>query len=287
MQRVWSVVLLLHLAATAVNADWAARERRPEETASLHRFYTAVGAALPAGPDGWRLVERYDTVTSGMITEGAEDAPLRWEYLVRYEDSAALAAAEAQTQAALAALPQRSAGERYAALAGEYTRLADASGEALNRGAMGEVEQLMARLDELAREIDALGSADQGDGDRVIAALAARDARLSVRVTVNEDYCAPGTPLVPDTAVAGLTAWRAGEPGRMSQAHWEEGVTVVTVGRWRAVAEEPGVLRAALAAYPSTVLQTVLVSVRGDRARARAYLERIDWARLQELVDRR
>jgi hypothetical protein len=288
MKRLLLATCLLGLALASTRADWATRERRPAETASMNRFFTTVVGAMPAGPEGWRVTERTDTVTGGSITEGAEESPLRWEYTMRYENRDALDTAGERTLAALSGMPQRSSGARYQELIEENTRLATMIGEAATRGDMAAVERLAERSDEIAREINEIASSDRSAGDRIIAAQAAQDARLEVTVMANEEHCAPGEPIEVEPPVAGLRAWRAGDPGRMIQDQWQEGVTVVLLGPWRAPRDEPGVFRAAFdARRPYPELQTVMVRVRGARARARAFLERIDWARIKGLIESR
>ncbi len=285
--RRFPILFIALLLAVSVRADGDSRRATANEKAFFARFYGGVVGALPPGPEGWVEMNRTDTTPPDSLGVGSEDHPLRADYGCAWRNQELISACEQRTMEALMPLVTAAPDPRMSELMAVHNALAAELGAAIERNDLAALERIRDRSEENAAKIRAIQEEQDRERIRIERENAAKDAVFAVRVRVHsfseEFYTDDVEPLAP---VAGCPAWRIHGEGRFDEAAWSEGRTVVLMGRWTGKREgtarwfeaEPA------AGRPSTAVQTIVVEVEGSPARCRAYLERIDWARLKALM---
>lgn len=266
------------LAATTLLADCVdgAHRTTAAERAYFVRFYAAAEAALPPPPAGW---ERTDDGAAEppdyLCGERPQLLPFA-DYRADYERTEGKAEREALLEAEIAASlqPDEAQAARIAELTARHEALMQRMEALLQTGDYAALEPLQAEAEANGAAMDALFA---GVTDRVAASTEThrRDTRAEIDIVSDRDqfWTNGGEPLPPHR---GAPVFRFGGDGEYGTTGWQEGRTVLLLGRWERDRHEPEMLRARGDA--------VAITVTADRARAAALLTGMDLDALRALL---
>ncbi len=276
------VFAILPLAALA---DGESRPATPAEREYGLNVLKHLDQALPPVPEGWTTADRTPVTAWERLSTGVGKDPLGVDFCLEALDAAKIADAEQKGSKII---------EEVALARGdEQKRTADAVQKSLD-ALTKKMEEAIAKgdtaaMERLAKEVEAAAAPAQNLGDAMskelkekMQAVKARDARLRAVLRVN----AWDTPLAGFTAegpVAGHPAfWQANPPDHEGDY---EGEWLVFAGAWKSIDQDgtPTMTPAWNLALPHTTAQNLLVRVQGDKARARAFLEAMQWESLDGL----
>lgn len=282
----------LALAALSVSvlarADSNTRPIRSPEKKAYLRVLAAFDKALPKAPAGWTQFERTTVEAPDVMTEGAEEYPIRFDFLAKWQDPAKVKAEAALHEKAISGMAAKGPDTGSDALFAENEKLANAMGAAAERGDMKEMERLQKKMEANAVKLHAHNAPIDSARDADLAKSEVHDLEVQVSFIGNEtEQRFAATEAATEPLLAGLLVYREGD-GAMTSYGWEEGTTYVFVGNWKASSEEgETVLSSAPRAGASYVgVQTIVVRVKAERKRARALLASMDWAALKALLER-
>ena len=282
---------LVSLAAAApVLADGPSREITPSERQFAEKLIAAIEQALPPGPDGWDEGERNGDSAPDRVGEGAEEYPFSWNYRISWRDSVRLEEAQrnfdAKAQQMVPDPAQQAASE---AMIQEYGKLAEAIGAAAGRGDTSEVERLQKEAEAMAARLTAHGAQQDQAIQQLIADTTPHDVNVDIHVEVNyfdvnltSDEPAVG-PKVPDAAFC-LRQQGGQDPNR----GWQEGITYILFGNWKRVPDASVTSLAVTpkAGAPHTTVQTIIIRVQADEARADHLIKQFNWNALTGLLNK-
>lgn len=280
---------LLGLARDA-GADGATRPATAQERAFHQTVLAALDRAVPAGPSGWEQVERSSPAPLDRLDQGAESRPLRVSFTAAWQDAAKLAEAEGRSEAALqlaGAEFQAGRGRDLQEVSRQMEALAERFAAALQRGDAAETARLQARMTELSDQAAGAGGEMDAAATAVSREHAARDARASVTIEVNVfEHEAGQGEVKRQPPVAGRPVQRTAGEFDAQYGLWREGQSLVLLGAWTAAASDGRTTFTAVPrpGAPSAAVQTILVRVQADDARARRLLESMDWRALEGLL---
>jgi hypothetical protein len=264
--------------------------RRPTsaEAAWIARFLGAARDALPPVPQGFEVTEQSDVAEPTLIENLDGHRPLKREYLLLLVDRQRQEAGEQALREALeagTASRQAKIDQIKAEIQSKLDALQQQAAEAAAKRDMAAVQRIQQQVAQFAAQADAAAQEQTAALDSELRDGKLKDVRLSVRVAVNEDEALDPN-LKPAQTVAGRSAYfRVIPPGEPIE---EESETVVVLGAWKVRASDGTTQMAASwdSSLPGTVGQNLLIRVRGDAARARAYLESVRWDLLEGLLKR-
>lgn len=270
-------------------ADGPSRPVRPEEKTFHAKVAAVLAAALPAGPPGWDQVQRLAAGTPSRTIPDAEHHPWRLSVKIAWQDTKKTQTAQRQFAAeAGRAMQAQTSDPEYLRLHKQGQELAVKLGKAVQAQDQAEVAALQRQLEDngaaLKTHVTALDQRLKELRER----HAARDAKAALSVEVNAFSREFHRPVTLEAAVRGRSLYRAA--GRMSPEHgWREGESFMFLGPWqlRADARPQRMEAAPLAQAPYLSVQTIVVRVEADPARARALLEAVDWKALEGLLEGR
>ncbi|HEY6000330.1 MAG TPA: hypothetical protein VI078_13660, partial [bacterium] len=167
----------------------------------------------------------------------------------------------------------------------ENEKLARDLGAAINKGDQAGIARINKQLEGLQAKMQKLVAAQDARMKEATRSTSAHDVQLSVSLAANtfsESFQRQGAS---ESAVGGGLVYRTqGETA--SDGGWREGATYVFLGKGWQLKSDGGARMEApqRAGAPALAVQTIVVRVEGDPARANALLERIDWPSLQKLL---
>lgn len=283
----WITVVLFTLTAPL----WADGDSRPataaEQAASL-KTRTAMAKALPPGPPGWEEMDRTALAPENRVALDQETFPMSTAYFVRWQDRSRVAAADEKMEASLPAMSGLVAPDQeMTGLQARFETLAMEAAAAVEKGDMARFATLQQQMEALSLEINRKAGQSQESLDREIALGTPHDVDLKVYLETNRFTEGFADPLSQTATMAGLPLVRAGE-GEQTRTGWQEGYTYVFLGDFSLKDEDGPVRMEAMEkqGLPHTAVQTVVVRVQGEQARAMAFLEAVDWQRLKALLSR-
>lgn len=270
----------------APGALWADGESRPAMKAEkdfVLRVMTAFDKALPAAPAGWQQAERTKVAAPERMGMGEEENPLRVFYQAQWRDQERLKAFDADAEAI-----GRTHAEKMAPSASEEVqqkqveRLAEALGAAVAKGDVAEVQRLQKKMEAAANALNQAYSERDARFTEAIRSREPHDVRVEIQIAANDLNVDLSHEFTEEPPVAGAKVVRINDEGHTNFG-WQEGLTVAVLGKWRLTRDHPGMAAEPDPGRPHTAVQTVVVGVRAEKARARRLLEGIDWAALKAL----
>ncbi|MEW5773647.1 MAG: hypothetical protein AB1916_09000 [Thermodesulfobacteriota bacterium] len=272
----------------AALADGQGRAATAQEQAAMLRILQAFDRQAPPGPAGWERTEETEVKASEYVGVDQEHFPLAVFYAAAWRDAARLDAAQDRAVQAGAAVMQESAGDPAAdRIQQDYEAMAQKLGAAADKGDMAAVQRIAAEMEALAEKMQAAYAAQDRKLDEVFAEHEVRDARLRIHFEANAMSEALDPGYVVEPGPAGLAVYRS-EGRRTTHYGWREGYSRVFLGAWKLSSEpeNPRMEAAPRPGIPHTAVQTVVVTVQADKARAAAVLKQLDWSALKALLPR-
>ncbi|NLI77790.1 MAG: hypothetical protein GX442_15310 [Candidatus Riflebacteria bacterium] len=269
----------------AALADGDSRLATPAEREYGLKILGQLDRSLPAIPEGWTTTDRTTVTAWERLSTGVGKDPLGVEFRLEALDAEKIAEAEQKGSKIVeeVALARGDEQKRTAdAVQKSLDALTKKMEEAIAKGDTAAMERLAKEAEAAAAPAQSLGDSMNKELKEKMQAVKARDARLQAFLRVNAW----------DTPVAGFTAEGpvAGHP-----AFWQEnppdhegdyeGEWLVFAGAWKGIDQDgtPTMTPAWNLALPHTTAQNLLVRVRGDKTRARAFLEAMQWEGLDGL----
>ncbi|WP_037591657.1 hypothetical protein [Sporomusa ovata] len=278
------IVCLFGLCAVA-NADGGNRPATTAEKAYYARVMKVAAGAVPAGPPGWGLVEKTKIEELKWVSPSVDQGYyLGADYHVVWQNAAGRKKAEDATVQELFDNSQKPDAERDKLLK-ELERISAELGRAVERGDQGRVQQLGEEADEVSRKIEALNNTQAEKEDEIGIRNRPHDTTLGIDVWVNTHITLPARAKALEPPVAGAQALRT-EGEFLREKGWQEGCMYVFLGSFWAdgVSQYLGQTPDLRLGLPPTQIQSIVVVVQADPARAQAVLRQIDWAALKGLL---
>ena len=281
----WISAVLLSL-TSPLFADGESRPATAAEQAASLRMRTVMEKALPPGPPGWEEMDRTACVPAKRVAADQESFPMSAEYFVHWQDRSRVAAADQKMEAALPAMSGLvTPDQEMTRLQARFEALVTEASAAVEKGDMARFATLQQQMEALSLQINQNADHRQGLLEREIALGTPQDVDLKVYLETNRFTQDFNDPLSETATMAGLPLIRAGE-GEQTGTGWHEGYTYVFLGDF-SLKDDDGPVRMAAAerkGLSHTAVQTLVVRVQGDQARARAFLEAVDWQALKALL---
>jgi len=293
VKKCHSVGMFLIAAAVLIvfaPAAWSDGDSRSATQAEKDFYYLVMqtfAQAVPPGPAGWAMTEKTNLDELERVSVGAEQYPLSLSYKIVWQDAARKQAASAAVeQAGAKVLEKTMADSSVQEQTQKIEQLSQKMGAALERGDTVEAGRIQKELEILYQQLEKVYSAQDRELNKVRQAHEAHDAKAEVTISANsfsEDFL---TPFSQATPVAGKQAFRT-EGKDDSSYGWQEGITYVFLsGDWKLKGEggPSGLEASPRPGLPHTKVQTLVVKVKADQARAQKILEGLDWKALEKLI---
>jgi hypothetical protein len=262
------------------------RRPTPAEAAWIAGFLATARDALPPPPEGFEVVEQSGVAEPELIDNLDDKHPLKREYVLVLVDRQRQEASEQALREALEASrtsQQAKIEQAQAELQSKLETLQQRAAEAVAKGDMAAAQRVQQEAVRLASQVEGAAKEAEAALRTELREGKPKDVRLFVKVAVNEDE-ALDLRLKPAQTVAGHKGYFRVIPAEDNLE--EETETVVILGAWKPAAPDAAHQLAALRdpALSNTAGQNLQIQVRGDAARARAYLEAIHWDQLEGLL---
>ena len=287
MQRNLLLALLMILFSCCCFAD---SETRPATEAEKQFFNQAVETCTKAVSNvtTWEKVDESgnDAEEFARLTVGSENAPLTYHYYIEWADQARIDKANAEISAVLAT---QTAGLQQTCEEVDTKQLeviAEQIAAAANAGNASEVERLNRQAEQIAAENDRIFSESDRAAREAIEKLAARDARVVIRIGINQFYQGFDAEPVAGKLADGTSFYRV-ENSRLYNESWVEGTTYVAFGNnWKSIRDDagPSLERPEEPGRLPTDVQTVVIAVEAEQQRALSILNQMNIKSLQDLI---
>jgi hypothetical protein len=259
------------------------RPQTPVEAAWSARILATVRPSLPPIPKGFELATQVEPDPTFIDREIRNEPWAREFLIVTWDRKRAEAHIKSQVvpdDKAAQAAQQAAMDKANADLQPKMDALVKRLQAAAARNDAAEVERIQSQMERLGAEV--AKTAGQIDGMLPKAtASRAKDVRFSIRIAINERR-ALQKGHKPAGKVGGSTVYvRDILPDEPIE---EESEAVVMLGAWDSDPDSKTMTARWNAPLPHTVAQNIVVEVRGDPARAQAYLKAIRWEKLRSLL---
>ncbi|MGA9750793.1 MAG: hypothetical protein WBS54_03295 [Acidobacteriota bacterium] len=282
--RMGIAALVVCAAGVIALADGDTRPATAAERAFTGKVCRVFTAALPAPPQGWTLADSSEP-TPPTAVAGRNPRPIEVECRVVWQDAAKARAAQQREMEAFQAVKTDPALEaKQEKLQKQMGALSEQFGAAIQKNDAAGAKRIQDQLQSVSQELQKVLTAQSAGFTAAAKAGEIHDVQAEVSLQANSTYTylRRGTPESPQ---AGLPSYRMEPDPKNTQ---EEGTTAVFLGPWRASPQSGATAMQATspAGTSTTSVQTLIVRVKGDKARARAILERVNWAALKGLLSR-
>lgn len=279
------IVSLAGCVGLSVLGDGGTRPATQAEKAFADRLGGVLVKALPPAPAGWRVAELSRPETPSWMPLSDRPHPMEIAVRARWQDDKKLQESQGKMIQAMGSVKKDPADEgRLDVIQKKQNDLAKALGQAAEKGDSAGVQRIQKEMEPLNKEMSDILTRQAKAFKDAMQSASVRDAEVDIALKANATYAYLSEPVSKDAPVAGLAAYRV-EPKQREGDSPQEGTTYVVMGNWRTVSEG-GALRltSETAGAPTTSLKTLLVEIKADKARARAILEKLDWASLKALM---
>ncbi len=287
MQRNFILTLIMIMFSCCCLAD---SESRPATEAERQFFSRAIETCIKAfnGIPAWEKVDEsgQDVEEFARLTVGSEKAPLTYHYYVEWADQARIDKANAEISALLAtqAAGLQQTGEEIDIK--QLETIAEQIAAAANAGNASEVERLNRQAEQIAAESDRIFSESDQAAREAIEKLAARDARVVIRIGINQFYQGFDAEPTAGNLADGTPFFRI-ENSRLYNESWVEGTTYIVFGKdWKSVRDDagPSLERAEEPGRPHTEIQTIVIAVEAEKQRALDILNQMKISSFRDLI---
>ena len=278
------VIINIILISSLVFADGETRKATQKEKDFYRMVMETLIKAMPAGPEGWNG-EKSQFTELELVTPDCEKYPFRVSYGASWTDDARRQAADDEIQKVLAPKMTSNVSPEYIKLTEQTSVLAKDLADAAGKNDQTALERLQKEMETNAKKIHDITDANDKECDGIREKMSARDVSIQASIQVNEFSHALYETVVQGAPVAGSLTYRS--QGEWTKDNgWREGTTYVFLGKgWQTKTDGGTSIETnAQNGIPSTVVQTIFISVQADPARARQVLEKINWSVLKKLI---
>ena len=276
--RVGLAVLVLGLVGTMIFADGDTRPATAGEIACAGKTLGILCGAIPPPPSGWAVTHRSDARPPDFVS-GTKPRPMELACEQTWEDRGRKQKAQQDAMTAMANIKPDKAAEANAAAA--QKRFNDVMAKltaASQKGDQAEIKRLQPEMQAASKAYqEATTAQNKGLLDAASKGKAAdADAQLRVEANARYEYLEV---VGQETVTPGITGYRVkGSSG-------DQGATWVFLGPWQ-ISKDGTSTRFQLPPMngPSCSVVTVRVRVQAEQPRAKAILEKVDWAALKGLI---
>jgi hypothetical protein len=266
-------------------ADGEARKATQTERDFYKKVMTAIMGSIPPGPAAWSE-EKGELDELESVGVESEKYPFRIDYHASWTDYTRKDAADQAIQEALMPIMMKAANNpETQKLFKENEKLATQFGEAISKNDQAKTRQLGKEMEILRAKMEVITKAQDKETDDAMEKLSARDVKASINIYVNSLSESFYESIKQDAAVNGCQTFRS--EGEWSKNNgWSEGTTYVFMGKgWQFKSDGSKYVETkAQPGIPSTAVQTIVVRVQADPARAKQILQKIDWKTLNALI---
>ena len=279
------VIMNITLIASLVFADGETRKATQKEKDFYRMVMETLIKALPAGPEGWGE-EKNQFAELEFVAPGCEKYPFRVSYDASWNDFTTKQAADEEIQKVLAPkMISNVSNPEYKKLIEQNDKLAKEFGEAAGKNDQPAVGRIQNEMETNAKKLQTILDANDKEFDGIMEKLSARDVSIKVNIQVNEFSYGLEESVILDAPIAGYLTYRS--RGEWTKGNgWCEGTTYVFLGKgWQKKTDGgTSIETKERNGNTSTAVQTIIMSVQADPARARQVLEKIDWNLLKKLI---
>lgn len=280
--RFMGIMLLICLFNALGMADGDSRLATAQERNYHQSILNTLAKSLPPGPAGWNPTDQTPIEALERVGVGAEKSPFGVDYSIGWLDSKRKDDADEKVQQELLKLSDPTQNPNYQALMKEKERIADEIGQAAAKNDLTRVQQLQKQLDAIDAKLEAFYQNLDQQRERIIAQWEAHDVVLNAGITTNDFYLHFYNSFKPEPSIGGGLVYRTLSK-HTKENGWVEGTTYVFLGKgW--VLKGDHLEATPNKALPYLSVQTVIVAVQGDPARAKRYLEGVNWGALKGLI---
>lgn len=241
-------------------------------------------SSIPAIPSGWTLEEKSEIRAPETVTAGTEKYQVQAEYRQSWQHPAKLEEARIREEQMIAemAVSMQQDQKGLEETSNRMNALAEEFGKAIEKNDAAEVARIQAEMEALGQQLNAVGDAQSKEIEARQQEIKPKDARVRFMFRVNATHFDISR-YTRDADLAGLQVYRQESDDPNASI---EGEFVVFTGNfapkkyefetWMELATDPSA--------PSTAVQSIVLTVEGDKAHTRQLLESMDWTALKALL---
>lgn len=283
-----ALIVTILITNLVVFADGESRPATPEEKAVYKLVMSTFDKALPAGPQGWKQTRRPKIRELQSVGIGIEEAPYHIYYAASWKDEERIREASLAEHNELTNKQLNSPKAEEEKLMARLQELIIEFSAAMEKGDNVKVKKVQAEIDKINVRFEQIQSGREEQQNEVKSKNSPRDVEFQVSFKTNIFAESLNATAKKEAPVAGALVMRT-EGGMDGYYHtWYEGTTYVFLGRnWKVQRDGDTWLvnTPPQRGVPHTTVQTVVVSIEGDPARAREYIKKIDWQALKGLIN--
>ena len=286
IKNVFWTGLMVFISISTVFADGDSRRATPLEKTWALKISTAFEAALPKGPEGWSRVGKSDLKPPETVVQGQETFPMRVDYFIKWQDDKKINASKVEMDQQLTKMAKNlSPDAKMKAYTAEMDKLAKEFGKAIEAKDNAKAEALNKEMEEIGKRFNEQASGKNQAIEQQIRDMTPHDVELRVSLSANVFY--QGFVRIPSeqTVLEGCPVIRVADEADTTQG-WHEGTTYVFVGNFKYVRKDNTAFMEAekLPGKPHTQVQAVVIEVRGEKARARGFIQQMNLKAIKALL---
>jgi hypothetical protein len=276
--------------APGVRADADTRPATPEEKDFSQKTLSLLAQALPQPLPGFQANHPMPLLPLDQVPSGDEKLPLGVSYSATWlnaDQQAKERTEEDEAVASLTAEQQNSGqGKEHSTLLTEQSRLTGEIAQASQRGDMSRLQDLQFQASHVGERLAKINEEQQAAIQAMVQTLP-KTSRLTIVLQANRlAWDQPAGKAEDQEPLAGhpVSLWHNGNANH-------EDVQAVFLGDWQKskpkdanAEEDPAFLTVPPKSLPRTRVQSVVVSVYGDKDLGRQVLSGINWKSLQQLM---
>jgi hypothetical protein len=289
MKRLNPTWLLLFLLARTgfILAEGETRPITSAEKEFFSKVMSTFAKALPPGPEGWTQHHTSSVIPPERVALGAEKHPLFLSYYINWKDTKRVDAYDAKSkQMLMQQANQKPDPKAQAELMAEYNRISKELESALRKSDKAEIQRLQKEMSVVGEKMKNL-SAPLVQTVQNVTSDSPHDIEVNVKLTTNKFSESLGKGAIAEAPIDGVLIYRVNSV-RRGGTGWKDGETYAFVGNWKNVSQSGGTEMASPTnpKLPYTAVQAIVVTVGAEKARGRAFLEKINWTALKSLIQR-
>lgn len=279
-----TILLGILVSISTVRADGDSRPATQAEKDFTINVLRTLENSIPAVPSGWAVEEKSEIKAPETVTAGTEKYQVQAEYRQSWQHPAKLEEARIREEQMIAemAVSMQQDQKGLEETSSRMNALAEEFGKAIEKNDAAEVARIQAEMEALGQQLNAVGDAQNKELEARQQEIKPKDARVRFMFCVNATHFDISR-YTRDADVVGLPVYRRESDDPNASI---EGEFVVFAGNfapkkyefetWMELATDP--------AAPSTAVQSIVLSVEGDRTHTRQLLESMDWTALKALL---
>lgn len=268
-------------ASCLVVADGDVRPATAGERACMGKVMSLFAKSCERGPQGWTRTEQGDaTVPDAVPGLAPPGRPIELSFESKWQDQKRL---QAYDQQAMEIMQRQAEGDPMAAIEATQAKmqpLMEQMNAAAQKGDTAKMQALQKQMEKLSAEMQSGMAAQSKPFDDERKSKAPKDATFEVLFETNTTWISLEGKATPEAPIGAAKVFRIADE-KFDGSRWREGTTVAVLGAWVLKGDH---LEAPRGNGTVCSVLTLAVRVRGDQARARKFLESLDWGGLSALL---